>query len=62
MVEILFNDSRRWGQYSFLDLLERNDVAFTFDGTNLSFPTKSDEIQARDIWECLTGIRQIGAV
>lgn len=62
MKEILFNDSRKWGQYSFLDLLERNDVAFTFDGQNLSFPTKSDEIQARGIWYSLTGVRQIGAV
>lgn len=62
MKEILFNDSRKWGQWSFLDLLERNDVAFIFDGETLAFPTKSDEIQARNIWHCLTGVRQIGAV
>lgn len=57
-----FNDERKWGQTSFLDYLEANDVPFHFDGKELSFPDEAAYQRAQTIWECLTGMRQIGVV
>jgi hypothetical protein len=55
-----FNDTRKWGQYSYLDLLEANDVPFNYNGQELSFPNKEAQARAAAIWYSLTGMRQIG--
>lgn len=55
-----FTDSRKWGKYSYLDILEENGVMFHYDGSCLSFPDKKAEKRATALWYALTGMRQIG--
>lgn len=56
-----FNDSiRKWGKFSFLDLLEVNEVPFTHLGGELSFPNDQAKMKASSIWNCLTGTYTIG--
>jgi hypothetical protein len=59
---IVFSDSRKWGSYSYLDLLERNNVLFKYDGKHLSFPNKEAEQKAGRIWHSLTGQSKIGII
>jgi hypothetical protein len=55
-----FNDSRKWGGSTYLDILEANDVPFAFNGQELSFPNISAQERASSIWYDLTGVHQIG--
>lgn len=59
---MMFIDSRKWGRNSFVDILETNNIGFTFYGDELSFPTQSDEDRASTIWYNLTGSRVIGTI
>lgn len=57
---IEFRDSRHWGTFSFIDLLECNNIPFNYDGELLSFPSLDAHAHARRMWHHLTGLFQIG--
>lgn len=59
-ISIKFQDSRKWGDFSFLDLLEKNNISFTHDGEFLSFPNLEARQRARSIWYHLVGTNEIG--
>ena len=55
-----YEDHRRWGDWSFLDLLERNNIPYSFDGAILRFPNEKAYQQATSIWYNLSGSKLIG--
>lgn len=55
-----FADTKRWGQLTFLDYLESNNIKFKYDGKDLSFPNHLSEVAATRIWNHLTGQYVIG--
>ena len=52
-----FIDSKKWGHLSFLDILEINKVAFSFDGSKLSFSDSKSFKRAANMWYNLAGQR-----
>lgn len=56
-----FHDTKKWGQWSFLDILERNNIAFKYDGVNLEFFNKEHQQRAAAIWYNLSGSKFIGS-
>lgn len=60
MSTIRFDDGDIFGDQSFLDILEDNDVPFIYDGEFLTFETNVSEVYARQLWSGLTGSYQIG--
>lgn len=59
---VKFSDHRMWGQLSYLDYLEQNNVQFDYDGSTLSFSSEEAQQKASSIWHCLTGQHRIGVV
>ncbi len=57
---INFDDSDRFGDMSFLDILEENHVAFTYDGRYLEFHKREHEVLARNLWLAMTGSSVLG--
>lgn len=62
MKKFPFSDHRKWNNFTFLDLLEKNNIAFSFDGSILSFPTEEAHKRARGMWYNLVGTNEIGSV
>lgn len=61
MIEIEFDDSKKFGDWSFVGLLNRNGIVHKYSGYKLSFPNKSWLDRATSIWYDLTGLKTIGA-
>lgn len=59
---IQFSDRRKWGDWTFLDLLERNNIQYEYDGEVLAFHSSEARQQAARIWYALTGQERIGVV
>jgi hypothetical protein len=55
-----FADTKRWGQLTFLDYCEVNQIKFSFDGKELKFPDDEARARASSIWYDLTGSTTIG--
>lgn len=50
-----FDDGDRFGDVSFLDILEDNAIPFTYNGGELIFTTIAFEAYASELWYKLTG-------
>ena len=59
-MNMIFDDSRKFDDWSFVGLLVRNKVPHRFTDGLLSFPTKVAEQRACSIWKCLTNSDKIG--
>ncbi len=57
---MIFTDSKKWGQWSFLDILEKNNIAFKYDGKVLEFFNEEHRRRAAAIWYNLSGSKFIG--
>jgi len=57
---MLFDDEQRWDGWSFLGLLNRNEIPFSYKNHELLFPTKNANRRAEVLWKCLTGNSTIG--
>ena len=55
-----FKDDDRYGDLTFLDILEDNDVPFIYDGKELTFLHNAHEAYATQLWQGLTGHSIIG--
>lgn len=60
--KVKFTDQRKWGRLSFLDILEINNIAFEYNGTELSFSNPEAHRRARGLWYNLVGTNEIGAL
>ena len=55
-----FNNSVRYGNLTFLDILRDNDVPFVYDGKELTFFNNVNKAYATQLWQGLTGHSIIG--
>lgn len=55
-----FDDGDRFGDMSFLDILEDSGIPYTYKGGELTFTTNAFEAYASELWYKLTG-KQLNA-
>ena len=57
---IKFSDEDMFGDMTFLDILEDNDIPFVYDGKELLFLHNAPQVMASNIWRSLTGSSILG--
>ena len=57
---IPFSDDDQFGDMTFLDILEDNQIPFVYDGKHLHFLHNASEAYARNLWNALTGYSTLG--
>ena len=54
-MKIKFDDNDQFGDLSFLDILEDNDIPFIYNGQELIFLNNVSQVYATHLWQGLTG-------
>ena len=62
-LKIEFEDEEvKFGEYTFLEILEERNIPFTYDGHFLAIEQRLHEVVARQLWQSLTGSGVFGRV